>query len=76
MLLRSFMEREISYKDKKSPFGQISMYLGLLKEEFPGKDIAGVIVAGSIDPSLKKACSITDMVTLKVYRMSLELEDA
>ena len=53
-------------------FGQISMYLGLLKREFPNKEISGVIVAGSIDPGLKLACSITDQITLKVYRMSLE----
>lgn len=57
-------------------FGQISMYLGLLKEKFPEKEIDGIIIAGSIDPSLKIACTITDRVTLKVYRMSLELEDA
>lgn len=57
-------------------FGQISMYLGLLQEQFPDKEIAGVIVAGSIDSSLKQACAITDRITLKVYRMSLELEDA
>ena len=57
-------------------FGQISMYLGLLMGEFPDKNIKGVIVAGAIDPSLKMACSITDLVSLKVYRMALELEDA
>jgi hypothetical protein len=57
-------------------FGQISMYLGLLKEEFPNKDIQGVIVAGAIDQSLKMACLITDLISLKVYRMTLELEDA
>jgi hypothetical protein len=57
-------------------FGQISMYLGLLKEQFPDQEISGVIVAGSIDASLKQACAITDRVTLKVYRMTLELEDA
>jgi len=57
-------------------FGQISMYLGLLKGEFPDKEIKGVIVAGAIDQSLKMACLITDLVSLKVYRMALELEDA
>jgi len=57
-------------------FGQISMYLGLLKEEFPNKEIKGVIVAGAIDQSLKMACLITNLISLKVYRMTLELEDA
>jgi RecB family endonuclease NucS len=57
-------------------FGQISMYLGLLESQFPDKNISGVIVAGSIDDSLRQACSITDKVSLKIYRMSIELENA
>jgi hypothetical protein len=57
-------------------FGQISMYIGLLKRQFPERDITGVIIAGSIDDSLVQACEITDKVSLKTYRMSIELEDA
>lgn len=57
-------------------FGQISMYLGLLKSQFPSKSVSGVIVAGAIDDSLRQACAITEKVTLKIYRMSIELEDA
>ncbi len=57
-------------------FGQISMYLGLLKNKFPGKAISGVIVAGTIEDSLRQACEITELVELKIYRMSLELENA
>lgn len=57
-------------------FGQISMYIGLLSEQFPNKIVSGVIVAGGIDAGLKQACSITDRVTLKTYRMSIELDDA
>ncbi len=57
-------------------FGQVCMYIGLLQAEFPGKEISGVIVAGAIDPSLKQAATTTDRVTLKVYRMSIELDDA
>jgi hypothetical protein len=56
-------------------FGQIAMYIGLLKDQFPQKKISGVIVAGKIDPSLKLACSITDRIALKVYRMSIELDE-
>ena len=56
-------------------FGQISMYLGLLKTQFPDKSISGVIVAGAIDDSLRLACEITDKISLKIYRMSVELED-
>ena len=57
-------------------FGQISMYIGLLKRQFPERNISGVIVAGSIDESLVQACEITDKISLKTYRMSIELEDA
>lgn len=56
-------------------FGQISMYIGLMKDQFPDRNITGIIVAGTIHESLKKACEITDKVSLKIYRMSLELED-
>ena len=52
------------------------MYLGLLESQFPEKSISGVIIAGSIDDSLRQACSITDKVSLKIYRMSIELENA
>lgn len=57
-------------------FGQISMYIGLLGRQFPERNINGVIVAGSIDDSLVQACEITNKVSLKTYRMSIELEDA
>ena len=57
-------------------FGQISMYLGLLAEQFPEKNINGVIVAGEIDKSLISACAITDKVNLKTYKMQLTIEDA
>ena len=57
-------------------FGQMSMYIGLLQAQFPDRFISGVIVAGSIDDSLRQAASTTDRVSLKVYRMSLELDDA
>ncbi|MCX7111799.1 MAG: hypothetical protein NTX45_17065 [Proteobacteria bacterium] len=57
-------------------FGQVSMYMGLLLAQFPDRKISCVIVAGNIDPSLKYACATTDRVALKVYRMSVELDDA
>lgn len=56
-------------------FGQISMYIGQLLAQFPGRIVSGVIVAGAIDASLKHACATMDRVTLKVYRMSVELDD-
>lgn len=57
-------------------FGQISMYMGLLMAQFPEKKISGVIIASAIDSSLRHACHTSDRVTLKVYRMSIELDDA
>jgi RecB family endonuclease NucS len=57
-------------------FGQISMYLGLAIREFPERSIKGVIVAGNIDDSLRYACETNSEITVKLYRMSLELEDA
>jgi len=57
-------------------FGQISMYIGLLQRQFTDKTISGVIVAGAIDESLRQACETTDKVSLKIYRMSIELENA
>ena len=57
-------------------FGQISMYIGLLLAQFPSRTISGVIVAGAIDAGLKHACATTDRIALKVYRMSVELDDA
>lgn len=56
-------------------FGQISMYIGLLQNQFSNKSISGVIIAGTIHDSLRQACAITDRVELKIYRMSVELEN-
>ena len=57
-------------------FGQISMYIGLLEEKFPQKNVQGMIIAGSIQDSLKQATRITDKVSLNTYRMKIELEEA
>ncbi len=57
-------------------FGQISMYIGLVQEKFPDKEVSGVIISGSIHESLQQACVTTDRIELKVYRMKLELEEA
>ena len=54
-------------------FGQISMYLGLLMERFPNKNIAGCIVAGEIDKTLKNATKTNHLIELKTYKMKLEL---
>ncbi len=56
-------------------FGQLSMYLGLLMDEFPDKEIKGCIVAGKIDDTLKSAAKTTELISLKTYKMRLELRD-
>ena len=56
-------------------FGQISMYLGLLMEQFPDREIKGCIVAGEIDSTLQNASKMTDRISLKTYIMKLELKD-
>ena len=56
-------------------FGQISMYLGLLKQEFPDKIIKGVIIASEIHEGLKYACETNTAITCKTYKMKLSLRD-
>lgn len=56
-------------------FGQISMYLGLLKNKFPEKKVEGIIIAGTIDESLLYACSTSNLVALKTYKMNLQLDN-
>ena len=56
-------------------FGQLSMYLGLLMDRFPNKQIKGCIVAGEIDLTLKSATKTTNLISLKTYRMKLELQN-
>lgn len=56
-------------------FGQIAMYLGLLKKQFPDRKSEGVIISGEVDESLRNACLITEAVSLKTYRMTLFLEN-
>lgn len=56
-------------------FGQLSMYLGLLMDRFPDKHIKGCIVAGEIDLTLKSATKTTNLISLKTYKMKLELQN-
>jgi hypothetical protein len=56
-------------------FGQISMYIGPLTQEYPNKEIFGLIIAGEIDDSLKFACLTNNKIKLKKYQMKLTLEE-
>lgn len=60
---------------KFEAFGQISMYIGLLKEKFPNNDIKGCIIANSIDDSLAYACKTNGNISLKTYLIKIELVD-
>lgn len=55
-------------------FGQLSMYMGLVKREFPERSVQGLIIAGEIDDSLSQAAETNDNVKLMVYEMSIELK--
>jgi RecB family endonuclease NucS len=54
-------------------FGQISMYLGLLKKVFPQKNIKGIIIAEKIDESLKYAIATNENVKIMEYKIEIAL---
>ena len=56
-------------------YGQISMYLNLLEDQFPDKIVEGIIIAGKIDTTLKIAAGKSKAVKLQSYKVSLELVD-
>jgi tetratricopeptide (TPR) repeat protein len=56
-------------------FGQISMYLGLLKKEFPQKKIKGIILAGKIDETLKYAVITNENIKIMEYNMELNINE-
>ncbi|MDO4781752.1 MAG: endonuclease NucS [Capnocytophaga felis] len=60
---------------KYNTFGQVSMYMGLLKEKFPNNIVKGCIIANSIDKSLEYACRNNPDVSLKTYLLKIELVD-
>lgn len=57
-------------------FGQISMYLGLIKRKFSERSVEGVIIAGEIEESLVQAAETNSAIKLMTYQMDLKLEDA
>ena len=81
LLLKHNSENELLVIELKAgradfkAFGQISMYMGPLMQEFPNYNISGLIIAEEIDDSLKSACLTNDKVKLKKYQIKLKLED-
>jgi hypothetical protein len=56
--------------------GQILMYIGLVKAKFPEHEVHGLIIASEIDEGLRAACTTTNLIKCKTYKMMLTLEDA
>ena len=65
-------------KADEAVFGQISMYIGMLQSELglASQKIKGVVIANAISNGLRDARKTNKNISLKTYRMSLELEDA
>ncbi|SRR6266404_7632506 len=57
-------------------FGQISMYIGLVKAKFPEHEMHGLIIATEISEGLKMACTTSEIIKCKTYKMCLTLENA
>ena len=56
-------------------FGEIATYVGSLMNKFPAKNINGCIIAGEIEDNLKLASKVTSVISLKTYKIDLELVD-
>ena len=65
-------------KADEAVFGQISMYIGMLGQEpkYADRKIEGVIVASAIDKGLHYARKTNKTISVKTYRINLELEDS
>ncbi len=57
-------------------FGQISMYMGLIKRKFSDRLVEGIIIAGEIEESLVQAAETNNAIKLMTYQMSIKLEEA
>ncbi len=57
-------------------FGQISMYIGVVKSKYPEHVVKGLIIASEIHKGLVAACSTNNLIECKKYKMKLSLENA
>lgn len=55
-------------------FGQISMYIGLLKDKYPGKNIYGKIISSTIDKKITSTLNSSDVIDAVTYKMKLHLD--
>lgn len=56
-------------------FGQISMYIGLVKAKYPEHEVQGLIIANEIHEGLKAAWTTSNNIRCKTYKMRITLED-
>jgi RecB family endonuclease NucS len=59
-----------------STFGQVSAYIGWVKENFAkNSNVRGIIVANDFDDKIKYAVKSTPYIKLKRYKLMFEFED-
>ena len=58
-----------------STFGQISGYMGWVKQNLTNKDVRGIIVANNFDEKMKYATSLVPNIKLKQYDLKFEFKD-
>jgi len=60
-------------KAREKVYGQIAMYYGLLKTQFPNKDIKGIIIAQEISDELLNAGILSDKISFMSYLLEVKL---
>ena len=62
-------------KAREKVYGQIAMYFGLLKTQFPEKDIRGIIIAQEISDELLNAGILSDKISFMSYLLEVKLTE-
>lgn len=64
-----------STKASRKALGQLLGYIGAIKEEFPDRDVKGILIANEFDESLKYAVKVLPNVIFKRYKVEFKFED-
>ncbi|RLI73768.1 hypothetical protein DRO97_06890, partial [Archaeoglobales archaeon] len=64
-----------STRASRKALGQLLGYIGAIKEEFPDKNVRGILIASEFDDSLKYAVKALLNVILKKYKVEFKFED-
>ena len=62
-------------KAREKVYGQIAMYYGLLKTQFPEKDIKGIVIAQEISEELLNASILSDKISFMSYLLEVKLTE-